>query len=485
MPIQAARRRASFSNFEAKVNNCGRPKRIFVSKIMMIDRPSQIERIRQHVEDLKEGSTYSPYFLRNQKHPLVTELVLPLLDHPDLVIRRRAIESLGFRPNPDAVDALLAKLNLPDEIEGAILALGRIGDARAVEPLLKNLADERTRSPNTIVALGLLADERAINPLLATQSGDILDEKVMQAFSHLPAPPAIPKLRHTLLRFYEPEHRQKLFLLSHHYAVLALEKAAWQPEENLAGFMYFLYQDMAQLYRCGTSSIDYLMTILDDIPAYKWDDVFTAIYKLYNHADETREIKTKLDAYADRIVSHRRCPDQPVDIPLSYYFQSPQQRPNLCGAEIDYVEGTPAFPIPPHVPVILHQPSDSTQPHFTFAAETSQGARFVRQSGADIFAQLTLKIVPNSAAAGIRFISQVEETKLDPLFTHAIVEGLYQICFEKGVVDHLITGFTAILVDALEHPVDSRPLGYKIATKMALEAAYEAVGVIAIADDTL
>lgn len=63
------------------------------------------------------------------------------------------------------VELLISWLADKSLCDGAAMALGRIGDRRAVAPLLRMLKSQR--SAVTIEALGLLADARAISPLLA------------------------------------------------------------------------------------------------------------------------------------------------------------------------------------------------------------------------------------------------------------------------------------------------------------------------------
>jgi len=51
--------------------------------------------------------------------------------------------------------------------EVAALALGEIGDSRAVEPLINALGDENWEVRSTVAkALGKISDDRAIQPLI-------------------------------------------------------------------------------------------------------------------------------------------------------------------------------------------------------------------------------------------------------------------------------------------------------------------------------
>jgi len=66
--------------------------------------------------------------------------------------------------------------------------LGKIGDIRAVEPLIRALDAPGFQTPiHAAEALGKLGDERAIEPLvmLAASSRDKMRETIMQALSRL------------------------------------------------------------------------------------------------------------------------------------------------------------------------------------------------------------------------------------------------------------------------------------------------------------
>ncbi len=81
-----------------------------------------------------------------------------------------AARALGALGDAQAVDPLLAALRDPDEIVrwAAAEALGALGDARAVEPLLAAVRDPAGHGRGAAAqALGALGDGRAVEPLLA------------------------------------------------------------------------------------------------------------------------------------------------------------------------------------------------------------------------------------------------------------------------------------------------------------------------------
>lgn len=98
----------------------------------------------------------------------VEPLVAVLLKDRNGYTRAYAAYALGRIGDAGAVDALLSVLNDPDVRLSAISALGRIGDVRAVEPLISALKVNnprvRKRAAN---ALGEIGDARAIEPLKA------------------------------------------------------------------------------------------------------------------------------------------------------------------------------------------------------------------------------------------------------------------------------------------------------------------------------
>ncbi len=80
-----------------------------------------------------------------------------------------AAEALGKIGNAGAVDSLLAVLEHDDDEVRmfAAIALGKIGDSRAVDPLIATLGDRHHEvRGSAALALGLLRDSRAVDPLM-------------------------------------------------------------------------------------------------------------------------------------------------------------------------------------------------------------------------------------------------------------------------------------------------------------------------------
>jgi hypothetical protein len=128
---------------------------------------------------LTDGTSYGPYkesdldaphaqlvaslvaegFLRSGLHAL-----LSALQHQDVAVRARAALRLGWRRDPEAVNALLTLLpNAVDEVCSILDALGCLGDRRAV-PVLREYATRKllSRRRSAVEALRNLEDKEGL-----------------------------------------------------------------------------------------------------------------------------------------------------------------------------------------------------------------------------------------------------------------------------------------------------------------------------------
>ena len=101
--------------------------------------------------------------LATYREPRSVEPLCALLKDPVEDVRRAACSALGALRDPRAVAPLTALL--PDD--NAIDALDKIGDARAVPPLLACVKTKTPYQQEILNALGDLGDARSIDPLLA------------------------------------------------------------------------------------------------------------------------------------------------------------------------------------------------------------------------------------------------------------------------------------------------------------------------------
>ncbi len=98
--------------------------------------------------------------------------------------RRTAVMKLGMVGGDVAINALILAVQNRNEdliVRGrAALMLGKLGDSRAVQPLIKALDAPGLQTPlHAAQALGKLGDPRAIEPLLLLSS--TRDEKLRHA----------------------------------------------------------------------------------------------------------------------------------------------------------------------------------------------------------------------------------------------------------------------------------------------------------------
>lgn len=98
----------------------------------------------------------------------VDGLIEALNYQDDHNIRLAAASALGNVGNARAVDPLISALDDEQGVnEMAALALGEIGDPRAVEPLTAKLNDENWELRSSAAkALGKIGDDRAVDPLI-------------------------------------------------------------------------------------------------------------------------------------------------------------------------------------------------------------------------------------------------------------------------------------------------------------------------------
>jgi HEAT repeat protein len=163
------------------------------------------EAVAEYIKKL-ETSDYDEYretitTLAGLGEPAVTPL-LEGLKNRDAGVRCGCAEALGKTGDPRAVEPLIKRLGDRDQYEvregwkliytqsvmtSCAKALGDIGDARAVEPLIELLTDrDPSHREAAMWALGKIGDERAIGPLiertndryqgLSEIAGDVLNQ---------------------------------------------------------------------------------------------------------------------------------------------------------------------------------------------------------------------------------------------------------------------------------------------------------------------
>ncbi len=98
------------------------------------------------------------------------EGLIDALTYNDNNVRRSAANALGKLGDPRAVEPLIAVLDdQPLVREVTAKALGKIGDPRAVDALVQVLKDDKKSIRETAAkALGEIGDKRAVGPLIDT-----------------------------------------------------------------------------------------------------------------------------------------------------------------------------------------------------------------------------------------------------------------------------------------------------------------------------
>lgn len=114
-------------------------------------------------------------------------LLLPLVDSGDAVVAAAALRAIGGSRDAAAVEPLLARLAsvaYPDERKGdLVVALGELGDARAVDALIriaKGRDEDKIRRLYAADALGKIGDRRAV-PVLKLMFEE--DDALIRAYA--------------------------------------------------------------------------------------------------------------------------------------------------------------------------------------------------------------------------------------------------------------------------------------------------------------
>lgn len=127
-------------------------------------------------------------------------LLLTMVEDPDPLARRSALDALGFFDTAEARRALRRALHDADPTvrRNAIEAVARVGDPRAVAPLISALdrGDDLWMRYSAAEALGLVGDHRAIPPLIeATRDPHVLIRRAaVRSLGSLHDSRAIPPL---------------------------------------------------------------------------------------------------------------------------------------------------------------------------------------------------------------------------------------------------------------------------------------------------
>jgi HEAT repeat protein/predicted MFS family arabinose efflux permease len=131
--------------------------------------------VRFHLAKDEDAAVRMTERLGTSKSPLTVEELLDALEDPRFNVRIEAVIAVA-RHGPDQrlIDALAEVLNGPEPALSTVAAwaLGRIGDARALEPLRKAAHTSRYRSvqAHSIRSLGVLGDRQSVPSFLESMA---------------------------------------------------------------------------------------------------------------------------------------------------------------------------------------------------------------------------------------------------------------------------------------------------------------------------
>ena len=182
----------------------------------------------------------------------VEPLIQTLKDNKDCEFREKAAEALGEIGDARAVEPLI--LALKDE-EGygqgyAAEALGKVGDARAVEPLIQYLKDEEGDGRGIAAgALGGIGDARAVEPLIqALKDGNHwLRGDVAEALGEIGDARAVEPL---ILALKDENECNRWNVAK------ALDKIGWKPNDIEKAYYLIARKKWDQLVKLGEAAVE-------------------------------------------------------------------------------------------------------------------------------------------------------------------------------------------------------------------------------------
>ncbi|MCP4543059.1 MAG: response regulator [Chloroflexi bacterium] len=210
----------------------------------------------------------------------------------------------------------------PDVRENATVALGKLGDTRAVEPLIAILEDVKVASvgASAAEALGKLGDLRAVEPLITIlkdenwQMRAAAAEALEQLGDFLAMEPLIAILEDTdwqtrkaaakaLRQFNDPRSVEPLiatmsdeFWEVRRTAAESLDRLDWKPKVNHTGAVYWIAkQNWNQCVKLGTLAVKPLIVFLRD----RDNDVRKAVARTLGQLGDTRAVEPLIAVLQD------------------------------------------------------------------------------------------------------------------------------------------------------------------------------------------
>lgn len=233
----------------------------------------------------------------------------------DLIIRSGAVVALGEIGDARAIEPLITLLNL-DYLSVRLVAaeaLGNFRDPRTVGPLIAALKDpESAVRRRAAEALGKIGDARAVKPLIAALKDWIEDvrKEAAKALGKIGAP-AVKSLIAAL---------KDRNILVREGAVDALEKMGWQPDQDESGVYFWIAkQEWEKCVEMGAPAVEPLIATLGD---HTWCLRLTAakaLVSIYHGTEPDNKIRQLILAHRSKIVQPhmdipwKGCADQGLD----------------------------------------------------------------------------------------------------------------------------------------------------------------------------
>lgn len=204
----------------------------------------------------------SPLVAAQQQRVADLDPWLTQLESASCAQRARAARVLGKLGNRRAVEPLIAALADEDYQvrRAAVRSLAKLRDPRAVVPLIALLEDkEHEVRQEAVFAVGELGDRRAVGPLLAALSHSSLRLAIVQVLGNLGGKRAVVSLLRTL---DAPDGTVRL------YAARALAKLGWQPRDQVERASYLAaLREWDELVELGSHAVGPLVRALQQTDA--------------------------------------------------------------------------------------------------------------------------------------------------------------------------------------------------------------------------
>lgn len=247
-----------------------------------------------------------------------------------------------------------------------------------------------------------------------------------------------------------------LFMKRHYKLVSQLKELNWQPDDGLAGFKFALLESLEHLEFWGLTQLDYLIDILPQLPEFALQNIMLLLFDLGQLGRPA--IQAHLEQQRNAFLYQQHINNSKVDVPLWYILLPLEQRPDLFNSSYTFDGLGSAKPVSPHASAMLVQAPNATRVSLEETKVISEKLQTHNQ-----FAYLVLRIEPILLTQLI-FTNHVESTRFSSQYTACILEAVYEHTYG-------LTGVQVVLLDAIDHPIDSRESYYRILIKRALQKA--------------